>query len=426
MQEIFFGGNILTFNENQNRGNAMIINDGSVVYVGEKDDVLNLKTDETSLTDLKGKFVYPTLFEIKDNLFETLTNNLKNAKKIKDIQNLDEINEDYENFAHFEEYQYEYLKYEKRLIQNGVSTLILPRIGKLEFAFFKQISEAKKLNIDIVSYVDLVTDKDVMDNNCVTYRKYRNHFRLGGYYLKIDGKIDELKAWLIGHYKGSKTYHGFSEISGEGLYYLLKMALEEKKQLLLDVSGDKAIKEVLTVFEELSQKDNITDFHRPIFYGAAIVDKKIYPQLKKFDITLAFECFDDRVLKKINRGIGLSRKLKFQNFENLIKNQIRFVYYLNDFRYLGLDIYKNSSFFQKCKFNLKMLKNNKSFNNFTFLIQNIIYSNFAYICFDQDKKASLETQKQANFIISNDSLFEMFFEKDSIIKNTYIEGEKKE
>ena len=69
-----------------------------------------------------------------------------------------------------------------------------------------------------------------MDDNCVTYRKYRNHFRLGGYYLKIDGKINELKAWLNKPYVGSKNYCGLAELSGEYLYYLIKMALEEKKQ----------------------------------------------------------------------------------------------------------------------------------------------------------------------------------------------------
>ena len=276
MQEIYHNAKIYTNNEKQEISEAMMINDGSVVYVGDSEEVLKLKTDDTKSHNIKGNFIYPTFFDFKDNIFELLSERLKNAKKIKDVQNLDEINEDYENFANFELYKKEYLKFEKELIEKGVTTIATTKVGKLEFAFWKKISEEKCLSVDVVGYVDIISAKQVMDDNCVTYRNYRNHFRLGGYYLKIDGRIQELKAWLKKSYAGSKTYFGFSEISEEQLYYLVKEALGERKQIFYDVSGDKAIDEVLKVLEDVSEKEKITEFYRPIFYGAGIVDKKIY------------------------------------------------------------------------------------------------------------------------------------------------------
>ena len=139
MQEIFYNGKIVTNNENQDISNAMIINDGSVVYVGDEEEVLNLKTDDTRVENLKEKFVYPTMFCFKDDLFESITNKLKNANKIKEEQNPEEINEDYENFANYELYKKEYLKLEKEFIKQGVSTIILTKIGKVEFAFLKNM-----------------------------------------------------------------------------------------------------------------------------------------------------------------------------------------------------------------------------------------------------------------------------------------------
>ena len=425
MQKIFYNGNIVTNNENQEIFSAMMVNEGSVVYVGDEQEVLNLKTDDTKLVNLKDKFIYPTMFDFKDNIFETISERLINAKKIKEIQNPDEIDENYENFANYEVYKKEYLKLEKEFIKKGVTTIIWTKIGKLEFAFLKQISEEKCLTLDIVAYVDIVSSKQVMDDNCVTYRKYRNHLRLGGYYLKIDGKIQELKALLKKPYVGSKTYFGFQETSSEQLYYLIKEALSEKKQILFDISGDKAIESVLEVLDEVSKKENITEFYRPIFYGVGLVDKKVYSKLKHFDITLVFESLDRLEVKKVKRFVGLTRRKKFHNFKSLLKNEIRFLSSSNSFEQTGIENIKNSAFFTKCNFGLKMLKNDKIIANFTNLIYKLIYSNFAYICFDQDKKATLETQKQANFIVSEISIFDALLTDDKFVKSVYIEGEKK-
>lgn len=425
MQDIFYNGCVVTNDENQSQAKGMIVNEGSIVYVGEDDEVLNLKNDDTKITNLKNRYVYPTMFDFKDDVFDIISSNLKNAKKIKEVQKPEDIDENYENFANYEVYKKEYLKLEKEFLKQGISTIILTKIGKVEFAFLKQISEEKCLTVDIVAYVDIVSAKQVMDDNCVTYRKYRNHLRLGGYYLKIDGKIQELKALLKKHYAGSKTYFGFQETSSEQLYYLMKEALSEKKQILFDVSGDKAIQDVLSVLDEVSEKEKINDFFRPIFYGVGLVDKKIYPKLKQYDITLVFENLEKQEIKKVKKFIGASRKNKFQNFDSLLKNEIRFISSSNKLSEMGLNNFKNSAFFTKSNFNTKMLKNDKNISNYTTLLYNLIYSNFAYICFDQDKKATLETQKQANFIISEISIFDALKSGEQFVKNVYIEGEKK-
>jgi len=425
MQEIYHNAKIYTNNEKQEISEAMMINDGSVVYVGDSEEVLKLKTDDTKNHNLKGNFIYPTFFDFKDNIFELLSERLKNAKKIKDIQNLDEINEDYENFANFELYKKEYLKFEKELIEKGVTTIATTKVGKLEFAFWKKISEEKCLSVDVVGYVDIISAKQVMDDNCVTYRNYRNHFRLGGYYLKIDGRIQELKAWLKKSYAGSKTYFGFSEISEEQLYYLVKEALGERKQIFYDVSGDKAIDEVLKVLEDVSEKEKFTEFYRPIFYGAGIVDKKIYPKLKRFDVTLIFENLDKKQTSKVKRFIGFSRIKKFKNIKDLLKNGIRFIFASGGFENFGIENFVNSVFFKESNFSSKVLKNEENIANFTILTSKLIYSNPAYICFDQDKKETLETQKKANFIISENSMIDYFKDRNDFIKNVFIECEKK-
>lgn len=419
MQEIFYNGNIVTNNENNEVKQAMMINDESIVYVGETKEVLELKTDETKLHDLRNKWVYPAGFSLKTDIFKIIDEKIKNANLVKKFQNSDEIDEDYENFTNFEIYKKEYLNLEKEYLKKGIATIVETNIDKKCFAFFKKMSEEKLLSIDVVGFIDLINSKQVMDDNCVTYRGYKNHFRLGGYYLKIDGKILELKAWMNKAYAGTKSHYGLAETSGEQLYYLLKTALDEKKQIMFETNGDRAIETILNVFEELKKKEKTENFYRPIFYGASVVPKKLYSKLKSFDVTLLFENHSDQQKKSMKKFIGLTRLKQFYNYKNIIKNGVRFAMVFENNISDELKIY----FSKKRKFHSKMLKNNVFMAKNADLFKNVFYINPAYICFDQERKGKFETEKQASFVVFEKDILSCF--SDNKLKNVYILGEKK-
>ena len=424
MQEIFYSGKIITNNENNDVLSSLMINDGSIFFVGEKDEILNLKTEDTKVNDLKDSYVYPTLFDVNANIFNKIDNKFKNANKNKKTQKSDEINEDYDNFYNFDDYKKEYLKLEKEYIKNGITTVFEINIDKRCFAFYKKMSEDKLLNIDVVGYVNLLESKQVMDDNCVTYRKYRNRFRLGGYYLKIDGLIQDLKAWLSKPYSGTKSYHASGEAYGEHLYYLLKTALEEKKQVLFEVNGDKAIGEVLTVLSEIEDKEKVSEFYRPIFFGAGIIPKKLYNKIKHFDITLILKECNKNITKQINKFIGFGRRKYFNNYDSLIKHDMRFMLINNEFDYQNFEAFANLFLVKKRKKELNNIENNNKMIKFRRYLQKLLFDVPSYICFDQDTKMTLETQKQANFVIAKEDIFTCDNYKKNI-KSVYIFGEKK-
>lgn len=424
MQEIFYNGNVVTNNDEKNVMPAMMINDGSVFFVGENEEVLNLKTDEVTVKDLKQDFVYPALFDVSANIFSKIDNKLKNAKKIKNFQNSDEIDENYENFANFEEYKTEYLKIEKEYIKNGIKTIFELGVDKRAFAFWKKMSEDKLLTIDIVGYVDIIGSKQVMDDNCVTYRKYRNHFRLGGYKLNIDGTIQELKAWLKKPYSGTKSHYGAGEVYGEHLYYILKMALEERKQVLFELDGDKSLEEVLTVLSEIEEKEKITEFYRPIFYGASIIGKKHISKIKHFDGTIVFVKVEKDEEKLIKKFLGYKRKKLYHNYKLLLKNDIKFIVLNKKYEFQNYDAIREI-YFTKKRVISKFNKDAKFKTNFIDFLFKLIYKNPAYISFDQDTKATLETQKRADFIVTSHDIFDLSGDVKKSIKSVYIDGEKK-
>ena len=159
MQEIFYGGRIVTNNEKKDIAEAMIINEGSVFFVGEKQEVLNLKTDDTKVHDLAQKWVYPTICDVQANIFHKLEEDFKNAKKFRTWQNSADIDENYENFANFDDYKKAYLSLEKQYIKNGITTVFDLNIDRKAFAFWKKMAEEKLLTLDVVGYVDIVNEK---------------------------------------------------------------------------------------------------------------------------------------------------------------------------------------------------------------------------------------------------------------------------
>ncbi|MGL4874363.1 MAG: amidohydrolase [Clostridium sp.] len=67
MNKIFFNGKILTM-ENETIYEAIIIKDGLIEAIGTNSEILNLKTDETSLIDLEGKTLMPAFIDPHSHL----------------------------------------------------------------------------------------------------------------------------------------------------------------------------------------------------------------------------------------------------------------------------------------------------------------------------------------------------------------------
>ena len=81
MQKIFYNARFVTMNDKQKSAEAMLVNDDAIVFMGEKDEVLQMKTDETELIDLNEKIVMPTFFDVCADVYFEIESKLKNANK---------------------------------------------------------------------------------------------------------------------------------------------------------------------------------------------------------------------------------------------------------------------------------------------------------------------------------------------------------
>ena len=415
MQTIFYNARIMTLNKKEPSAEAMLVNDGSIVFVGEKDEVLNLKQDDTVLVDLENKIVMPSFFDVNCQVYDLIEERLKTAKKFKYLEMYDEKDENFENFANFEVYKEEFLKIQEELLSLGITTIQEMNIAQAEFIFWKKMVDTKLLKIDVIGYVDMLTAKVVMDNNCISYRKYKNGFRLGGYSLKLDGDLIKKRAWLKKPYKREGKYLGYAEIFDEQLTYLIKTALEEKKQIVVDASGDRAVEQFLTVFEDVVNREKIEDKFRPVILNSQMLSKKNIEKMKELEIVPSFQVEDVvKNEKQLICAVGKNRAKKCQPYNLMKKHNVDFL--IQSGSLVHFDFFEN----------LKMLMTKSKLHKKASILtvqealdsMIITASNKA---FDGEQKGTFETGKTADFLVV-DSVGELF--DDAKIISVYKQGEK--
>lgn len=396
MQKIFYDGQVLTGLDEKPQ-EAFLVNDESVVFVGSKDEVFELKTDDTWLVDLKGKTVCPSFFYVAGSIFLEIEKRLKNAKKDNFIEKTSKNNENYDKFCNFDIYSAEFLKIQDELILKGIVTVQETNLNEISFTFFKKLSEQKLIKINIIGYVNILSSKDVMDNNCRSYRKYQNHFRLAGFSLCVDGSLFDRTALLSFPYRGSKGYFGMQNVFDEQLEYIIKTSIEEKRQLLLFASGDKAISQVIRCYEKM-HKDG-ADTMRPVLVGAEMINKKHMKLASKFGFYYCVSNdFDKR--KTVRKNIGFFKEKKFNNLKILNNNIVA----------IGkgsLTKTPQEEIFELNKINFQAL------NSATKIA--------SIVCYEEMNLGTIENGKQASFVVLSDNPANA---KNVEVIETYFAGEK--
>lgn len=422
MQKIFYNAKIVTFDKNLPTASAFLTNDENIVFVGSDEDVLTMKTDDTLVFDMGGKTIFPSFYDTNSSIYDMIENRLKNAKKDNFLENNAEIDLNYEKFDNFDVYKTEFLEIQKEFLKNGITTVFEMNICSKEFTFWKKLSESGELKLDIIGYIKITTDKDVMDNNCKSYRKYKNHFRLGGYYISIDGNLSKKGAWLSKRYKGEKSYVGYPRVHEEQLSFLIKNVLAEKKQFVVETNGDNALDQFLRCFSENVKDLSDLERFRPIAKNCNFISKKHLKDMKNLGISPSFEIAEIKNNgERFKKILGIFRARFVQPVKMVMKNDMKFL--------LSPTIDSVPNIFELANLatdrtTLGKRKLGKNYEiSFEEAMQSLIeYS--SYFAFDFGIKGSIENGKRADFVVLDSSLDEILKSKNfDLVLATYLNSE---
>lgn len=146
-----------------------------------------------------------------------------------------------------------------------------------EWKLLKAMAEQEKLHSDVVCYVDLKDHRAIVQENPEYTKNYRNHLRIGGYKIFLDGSPQGKTAWLTEPYEGETDYRGYPSYSDEQVQAFVRESVEDSQQLLAHCNGDAAAQQYIDACEQIGGTAKL----RPVMIHAQLLREDQLPKLKE-------------------------------------------------------------------------------------------------------------------------------------------------
>lgn len=155
---------------------------------------------------------------------------------------------------------------QKNYIENGITTVQDGSTKEDGWEVLKMASDLSKLKLDVVAYPLMPAGGiNLFHKNKNLYGTYRNHLKIGGYKLVLDGSPQGRSAWMSKPYlNGDPDYCGYPWMTDEQVEGFVRTAVTEKVQLLAHCNGDAASEQYLRAYERALKETGCTDDLRPV------------------------------------------------------------------------------------------------------------------------------------------------------------------
>ena len=157
---------------------------------------------------------------------------------------------------------------------------------------WKKLAEENKLEIDIDCYPDIQGFGDYLKKEGVT-KEYKNHYRVAGAKISLDGSPQGKTAWLTQPYLippagQPKTYIGYPAIPDTKVVQaFIDTAFANNWQVLAHCSGDAASDQMITCIKNAEEKYGKND-RRPVMIHAHTVRMDQLDEMKTLGIIPSF------------------------------------------------------------------------------------------------------------------------------------------
>lgn len=339
---------------------------------------------------------------------ETRTGYLEENEFIKQTTKIDKIDrkEEKENLNKVQE---RYLSYGITTVQDGLTK-------KEDFELLKEVAKENELKVDVVSYIDLEENKEIIKENKDYIKKYKNNLKIGGYKIILDGSPQARTAYLSKPYEGEKEYRGYPSKKDYEVDDFVKTAIEENMQLLSHCNGDSAADQLINSIKNVAKEKEVESIkkQRPVMIHAQTIRKDQILECKEFEIIPSFFIahiyyWGDVHLKNLG-----TRAYRISPAKDALDNNIIFTFHqdapvLEPNMLETIDIAVN----RKTK-NGVVLGEEEKIDVYSAL--KAVTINAAYSYFEEDKKGSIKPGKVADFIILSDNPLTVNKEKIKDIK----------
>lgn len=171
----------------------------------------------------------------------------------------------------------------------GITTVQEGMLPDKLVPLYQMLAGSGLLSLDLVAYADIRNQAAVADKLKDHFRQYKNHIKVGGYKMFLDGSPQGRTAWLREPYEQVKggnqpgDYRGYNILGDEEVYAYIMKAETEGMQILAHCNGDMACEQYLNQLEAVYGDINNGKPSCPSFYPGDIRPVMVHAQLLGLD-----------------------------------------------------------------------------------------------------------------------------------------------
>lgn len=321
-----------------------------------------------------------------------------------------------------EEYARLILEAQEVYLKNGITTIQDGLTRKLDWEAIKIASETGKLKVDMVSYIDILENEEILNHNLEYVGMYKKRLKIGGYKMFLDGSPQAKTAWMTQPYEGEESYRGYPSRTPEQVEKIVRQAIQEDRQLLTHCNGDAAADQLLNAFEKQREQGKDTARIRPVMIHAQTIredqieDCKLLGILPSYFVAHTYYWGDTHIVNLGQRAYHISPA------NTTRKKQMKFTFH-QDTPVLPPNMLETIW----CAVNRKtkdgvILGEEEKISVYEALKAVTIYAAYQY--FEEEEKGSIEEGKLADLIILDRNPLTVEKEKIKEIKvlKTFKEG----
>lgn len=269
-------------------------------------------------------------------------------------------------------------------------------------ATMERAAENDALLLDIVSYVDILSNREAA-NSKYQSKTYTNKYRIGGVKLNLDGSPQGKTAWLSHPYFIPPTgepldYHGYESMTDEEAYKHVADAYQNNLQILAHCNGDSAIDQYIAAVSKANKEFGNDDRRTVIIHAQTAREDQLDSFVKEqmwpsFFPMHTFYWGDYHV----NSVLGKERAYKISPTNTAYKKGLKFTSHHDAPVALPSSIRVLSATVTRSSRSGQIIGPDERIS--PYLALKALTDWAAYQHFEEDTKGTLETGKVADFVV---------------------------
>ena len=163
-----------------------------------------------------------------------------------------------------------FLRAQQKYASYGITTAHEGMFVKELAPMYQALIANHMLQIDVVGYADFKAKDMLLEQFADCVGIYKDHFRLGGIKMILDGSPQGRTAWMETPYVGTPDYYGYPVLQDETVLETLQFAAAHGLQALAHCNGDAAAEQYIRCNEQAQAADPTSANNRNVMVHAQL------------------------------------------------------------------------------------------------------------------------------------------------------------